>query len=829
MNAPHSLRGKADLDRLLDVSEPHRYPMLSVERLDGLGLTEEGRLYVAEVASSPPARFVGLHRVRNLIADVPIPQLGVVLRTESASGEYFFLLELLWRRDVTAIYDQPQAVPLGIINRAGVATRTSYTPDFLVVHKDCVVAYEVKADSTIQQLCEQRKSDWCQEHGEPVYAPARAYFEALGIRHRVIPNSRTSAVRADNLRTLLSTRDVEDTPRLARLRGRITSIIQSVDVIQVGEILKCLGIEDLTPILQLLDQGIIHADIDRSLLSVPRDVWVSNDPVLPRLASATGFRFKDAINAKEVVSTETVPEPRHVIEVAARFAACGLIDESPRLAKKSRRSRRRYKKKLRDNDNDPSVLFPRWSRCGNRKPRMSLRHLDLLNEVIAVTKGDPNLSSPSNGYLEYCSRYKGLEEVGPPVSPSTFHRHYRNFTGAPDHQFARGGRRASNAAAASIEPRLRSLLPTRAFSIAHIDHYQVDIGLLLGRKKNKPITRRAWLTAMVDAYSGEVLGLWLSYRSPCRNSCAMVVRDCVARHGRLPEIVVVDGGKEFDSLHFTALLASLCVTRFERPPEDPRFGKEVERLFGAFKENFARGLPGFVPGIADTRKTSGKFSPARRARLKFHELLGMLEAYVFNGYNHEPKPDALDARLEMRAKSDATFPFNGRRVVLDTPFLIQTAVDAPYECYQLTPGRGIRVYGTWYGCHALFSYVGPKKTVQVRIEPFDSSIAYVCLAGNWHVCRSTAASINDALPTWEVVARAAEHQQLRGLAASLAREAELASYQARKSAISALVGNDGTTDSMEQVARRLSTSSRAHHARSRRRYEDIQDLPMDRE
>jgi putative transposase len=28
----------------------------------------------------------------------------------------------------------------------------------------------------------------------------------------------------------------------------------------------------------------------------------------------------------------------------------------------------------------------------------------------------------------------------------------------------------------------------------------------------------------------------------------MIVRECVRRHGRLPQILVLDGGKEFDSI-----------------------------------------------------------------------------------------------------------------------------------------------------------------------------------------------------------------------------------------------------------------------------------------
>jgi putative transposase len=553
---------------------------------------------------------------------------------------------------------------------------------------------------------------------------------------------------------------------------------------------------------------------------------------LPSLLGSTGFRFKTAIASQGSVSTEHAPQPKHIGEVAARYAACDLIDPVEGLAEKSERTKRRYKSKLREHDGDPCALFPRWDRCGNRKSRISVEHKKLLDEVIEATKGDPNLSTPSNGYLEYCSRYRSssIKDHDRPVADSTFRRHYRcHGSGNTDFAQKRGGRRASNAAASSIDPLRRTLLPTRAFSIAHIDHYNVDIALLLGHAKDKSITKRAWLTGMVDAYSGEVLGLWLSYKAPCRNSCAMVIRDCVARHGRLPEILVVDGGPELDSVHFTTLLASLSVTRIQRPPEDPRFGKEIERLFGAFKENFARGLPGFIPGVAHARKISGKLSAAKRARLKFHELIDLLEAYTFRGYNHEPKPDAVESRLSMRAKCDAAFPFSGRRVLLDTRFLIQSAVDAPANCYQLVASRGIRVYGTWYGCPALYDYRGPKKHVQVRIEPFDSSIAYVCLAGLWHVCRSTSAAINDALPTMEVIGRTAEHHELRSLTASLARDAELAAYEVKKSALGSLVGIGSASAGKRKATGASHASPKVGHERASQRMDDVDDLVMDGE
>ena len=796
--------------------------------LDRLALPEQGKAYVMEVASSPPSRSVGKHRVRNLIANVPIPHLGVVLQAESGSGEFFFLTEIARSRDVIAIYDQPIAISVPITNKAGIKTRTSCTPDYLVVYQSVVVAYEVKEDKKLQSVCRERKEDWTQDDGTYKYWPAIRQFERIGIEHRVIPNSAVSAVRADNLRMLISVRSVEDSPRLALLRKRAEAIVQRAGLVQIGQIMNDLHIEDATPILQLIDQEVLHVDLDRCLLAAPRKVWTSFEPDLLCAIDDQGFRFKDAISTQYQVSTDAIPDPRHLKDVAEKFAACGFIEQRDGLRERSNRSKRRYKQALRESNGDVTVLFPRWAKCGNRSLRFTVAEYQLQNDVVSATMSDPNLSTPANGYREYKRRWKNAPH-GPdqrPASKSTLNRRFRSYSGQDDPALSRGGRRASNAAAPFIDPLQRALLPTRSFSIAHIDHHNVDLALVVGQSKNGPLTKRAWLTGMVDAYSGEVLGLWLSYKSPCRESCAMVIRDCVWRHGRLPEILVVDGGSDFDSIHFTTMLACLSVTRIERPPEDPRFGKEIERLFGAFKECFARGMPGFIPDIGNARKISGRLSPAKRAALQFHELVELLEIYAFQGYNYQPKPDSLETRLHLRANSDAAFPFSGRKVSSDTPFLILTSVDARAKFYQLIPGRGIRVYGSAYTCPALLAYRGLKKHVQVRLEPFDSSIAYVCLEGTWHVARSTAAPIHEAMPQSMIFERTAEKQQLRNMLNSLAQEAQQESYELKSAKVHSVL-NEETRFRKADVAEEPVTVQKPK--RSRARMSDIDELAMEDE
>ena len=88
----------------------------------------------------------------------------------------------------------------------------------------------------------------------------------------------------------------------------------------------------------------------------------------------------------------------------------------------------------------------------------------------------------------------------------------------------------------------------RPFEIAHVDHTELDVELVCsttGRNLGRP-----WLSLLTDAFSRRVLAVSLSFDPPSYRSCMMIIRECVARHNRLPQIFVVDGGAEFDSVYF---------------------------------------------------------------------------------------------------------------------------------------------------------------------------------------------------------------------------------------------------------------------------------------
>ncbi|WP_081742150.1 hypothetical protein [Mesobacillus boroniphilus] len=93
----------------------------------------------------------------------------------------------------------------------------------------------------------------------------------------------------------------------------------------------------------------------------------------------------------------------------------------------------------------------------------------------------------------------------------------------------------------------------------------------------------------------------------------MVLKECVKRHGRLPKVLVVDGGKDFQSTYFETFLACYAIQKQVRPPSKPRFGSVCERLFGTTNKKFIHNLVGNTQLMTNVRQVSKEISPRKHA------------------------------------------------------------------------------------------------------------------------------------------------------------------------------------------------------------------------
>lgn len=113
----------------------------------------------------------------------------------------------------------------------------------------------------------------------------------------------------------------------------------------------------------------------------------------------------------------------------------------------------------------------------------------------------------------------------------------------------------------------------------------------------------------------------------------MIFRECVRRNGRLPQILVMDGGREFESVYFEALLARYECLKKTRPPAKARFGSVCERLFGTVNTSFIYNLAGNTQITRNVRQVTKSVDPKEHAIWTLAALHQRLTEYLYHIYD----------------------------------------------------------------------------------------------------------------------------------------------------------------------------------------------------
>ena len=200
----------------------------------------------------------------------------------------------------------------------------------------------------------------------------------------------------------------------------------------------------------------------------------------------------------------------------------------------------------------------------------------------------------------------------------------------------------------------------------------------------------------------------------------MILRECVRRHSRLPQILVLDGGREFESIYFETLLARCEVTKKTRPPAKARFGSTCERIFGTANRQFLHNLQGNTEAARGTRQITKSVNPRNHAAWPLKELHRRLCEYAYEIYDTIDHP-ALGQ--SPREAFDAAIAQTGsrvhRQITYDQDFLILTLPSTRKGTAKITPGRGIKVNHLYYWSEHFRNPAWETRQVPVRYDPFE--------------------------------------------------------------------------------------------------------------
>lgn len=394
----------------------------------------------------------------------------------------------------------------------------------------------------------------------------------------------------------------------------------------------------------------------------------------------------------------------------------------------------RYRKAKEHHGSGYLGLIPRASQRGNRGSKLPEESRALLNQFI---EQDYETLKQKSKFAAWAGLLRACEEKEV-VAPS-----YATFCLAARRRPAfesvlkRKGRRA----AYTQEPFYWELDPTtprhgdRPFEIGHIDHTELDVELVCSRTGR--VLGRPWMTLVTDACSRRCLSFYLSFDAPSHRSCMMILRECVRRHARLPQIVVIDGGPEFQSTYFESLLARYECIKKTRPPAKARFGSCCERLFGTTNTRFIHNLQGNTQITRNVRQVTKSVDPREHATWTLGELHERLSEYLFEIYDTIDHPAlGQSPREAFRTGFEATGIRTGRMIAYDQEFLVATLPATPKGTAKITPGRGVKINHIYYWSGSFQVPAVENRQVPIRYDPFDAGTAYAFVERRWVRCHS---------------------------------------------------------------------------------------------
>lgn len=704
-----------------------------------IGLSDPAQSTVAHIRSSEPSRRVGGGRA-NVTGRYPSRKMGVTIQFESHRVELPAVFELEHDPAVLEYYDQVPAIKLDYYSADGKRLGVMHTPDFFVLREGSAGWEECKTEEELKRLSERNPNRYCREGPQWICPPGQRYAKALGLYYQVRSSAginwlfqRNIQFLEDYLRAAPEVSSLHKQQARACVMARpgcsLDDLFRSTD----GQLTR-------DEIYTLIATSDIYVDLHLSVLLEPEKVtlWPEKPQALPAASSQvrrTGVQ-PDNVTA-EIQQRLLLASETDLAEATRRFqiVSQALRGETPALTppRTLRRWIAAWRTAEEQHGNGYIGLLPRPNH-GNPTSKLPEMASSLMIEFIDKdyeTLKQKTMCMAWSALKLACDR----QHISTP-SFKTFSVAVRQRSGAEQTQKRQGSR-----AAYQVQPffwELEQRTPRhgdRPFEIGHIDHTQADVWVVCSHTGR--VLGRPWLSLLTDSFSRRILALYLTFDPPSYRSCMMILRDCVRRHGRLPQFLVLDGGREFESIYFETLLARCEVIKKTRPPAKARFGSTCERLFGTANKQFLHNLIGNTQATRSPRQMTKSVDPRNHAAWTLADLHRMLTEYAYEIYDTLDHPalgqsprEAFDGAIELTGSRAH------RRIGYDRDFLILTMPTTRKGTAKVTAGRGMKLNHLYYWSEHFRNPSWEARQVPVRYDPFDIGTAFAFVDRQWVECHS---------------------------------------------------------------------------------------------
>lgn len=274
--------------------------------------------------------------------------------------------------------------------------------------------------------------------------------------------------------------------------------------------------------------------------------------------------------------------------------------------------------------------------------------------------------------------------------------------------------------------------PTRPLERVEFDHTVLDL-MVIDLKTHLPLGRPC-ITALIDVYTKNIIGIFVSFYQPGYLSVMKCLLHAIKPKSYLkekypeilnewlcyglPELLVVDNALEFYSQDFIDACAQLGISIQYAPVKKAWFKVSIERFFRTENQGLIHTLPGTTfSNIFDKED----YDAEKNAVISFDSLLKLLQIWIVDDYHQRPHRGIKDLPAkrwrESIGKWEPNLPPNNKSLQVLLGFIE----------YRTVTASGIELFGLHYNCHELslirrFSGGGAKELI--KYDPDDISHIY---------------------------------------------------------------------------------------------------------
>lgn len=707
--------------------------------------SDRTRQIINQVRQSDPARHVR-SAAGNVSGRYPSRKMGRTIQFESHRNELAAILIYEHSPEVIEFWDQPPTIKLYYQSKSGKPLGVLHTPDFFVIRTDEAGWEECKTEEELRRLSKSSPHRYSRtDGGQWQCPPGEQHAEQWSLTYRVRSSSEINWTYQRNVLFLEDyLRDVS--PSVApHIQDHIRALAVLHPGIALAELIASAAPGTADDVHTLIVTDVLFVDLEAAPLAEPERVAVFYDKQMAasHQNAPTPSSVRPLLNpeASTLIFDLTQASPEDLAKAHHRYAIIapelrGEVNAQPEQM--SDRTKMRWIANYRAAEKEYGVgfigLIPRTRQRGNRTQRMpdgtQALMIEFIDQQYETIKQQGKKAIFGKLVLE-CEKH-GLV----PPSYMTWCRHINQRP--REHQIRK--REGPRAAYQHQQFYWELELTTprhgdRPFEIVHLDHTKLDIELVCSRTGQN--LGRPWATIMTDAFSRRLLAIFLSYDAPSYRSCMMALRECIRRHERFPQSLVVDGGKEFESIYFETLLARYECTKKTRPPAQPRFGSVCERLFGTTNTQFIHNLIGNTQITKQVRQVTVSVDPARHAQWPLGKLHQWLCEWAYEVYDNIPHPAlGVSPRTAFTEALAISGQRGQRRVMNDEEFRLWTLPTTRSGYANVTPGKGVKIHHIYYWSSAFRDPAVEKTQVPVRYDPYDIGTAYAYVGKRWVQCVS---------------------------------------------------------------------------------------------